>query len=677
MCLGSQARFRRLQPGCAMTSPDGAPPRLSAIVFTDVVGYSARMGRDEAGTIARVQADFEALRTACAACGGEVLNTMGDGMLLAFSSALQAARFALDAQASFESRRLSDGADEPLMHRIGIHIGDVYRMADGTIAGDGVNIAARLEARAPAGGVCVSQAVYDLVRGRLPMQVQRLGEEQLKNISQPVAAWLLGPERASAAAPRGTGGSNMAPFPQETVMSQSAAPRLVSIAVLPFVNMSSDPENEYFSDGLSEELLNVLVKVTNLRVTARTSSFAFKGKSMQVRDIARALGVDHLLEGSVRKAGHRVRVTAQLIRAGDDAHLWSETYDRQLDDIFAVQDDISHEVVQALKIKLVGATPSVTDDGGTSDLVALEHYLRARHLLDRSPDEVVLRAALAALDLSVKQDPLYARAYNEQAKAWILLGDQGHVPLAESHARAQAALDLALRISPDMGEALVCRGFLNFHALLDVSRATMDYERALQVSPGNAEVQSEVAHFLAACGKVGAAIAAARMAVSLDPLKPGVVLILARVLNSARQFAEAEEVARSLLAMAGRGHGVLGWSLLFRGRCQEALAQFDAAGAGIAAKAGRICSLAVLRQDQQARMELTAMQDRYGDAACYQYAQILCLLGDVNGAIAALERARDVRDAGLMALVALDPALDGLRSEPRFMALVTSLGLMH
>ncbi len=440
--------------------------------------------------------------------------------------------------------------------------------------------------------------------------------------------------------------------------------------------MSDDKANEYFSDGLTEELLNVLANVPGLRVIARTSSFSYKGKEVKIADVARDLNVDNVLEGSVRKSGNRVRITTQLIRSSDSSHLWSQTYDRDLNDIFAVQDEISNEVVEALKLKLLKPAAS-GGAGGTQVSAAYEAYLRGRAARHEGEAEATLRDALASFDEAIRLDPSYARAYAGKADALTALASNAYMPYESGFGEARQDAGRALELAPDLPEALLVLSFIQFNVELNPKAAGESAERALSLSPGSYDVQIYQSTFEASNGRSERAIASARKAVELDPVAPGAYVNLSNVLVFARQYEEAERAARRALSLApGRpaGHFSVGFALLERGRNEDALVECDQESITWQRMTCRALAFARMGKTDLARAEMTAMQKNIGDPASYQYAQINAALGDRDEAFRWLEVGRRIHDPGLMGSVYADPLLDSLRTDPRYAALVRELG---
>jgi TolB-like protein/tetratricopeptide (TPR) repeat protein len=451
----------------------------------------------------------------------------------------------------------------------------------------------------------------------------------------------------------------------------------VSIAVLPFLNLSEDKSNEYFSDGLTEELLNVLANVPGLRVIARTSSFAYKGKDAKISDVARELDVDHVLEGSVRKSGNRVRITTQLIRASDSSHLWSENYDRNLDDIFAVQDEISKHVVDALKVRLLPGQDQPVEVGGTRDPEAYEAFLLGRHRRALGEGETTLREALAAFDEAIRRDPDYAQAYAARAGTLSALASNAYIPFATGFEQVRQAAQRSLELAPNLAEGHIALGYVQSILENDVRTPFASFERALELNPGSETVQRLYAGYASSLGRHDAAIAAAQKAVALDPISPAAHLTLSAAQFGARQYAKADSAARRALALQPNrpaGPAALGWSLLMQGRHEEALAAFEADPTRWVQRNGRTLVLARMGRKDEARRELETFQQESGDNAAYQYAEAEAQLGDLDAALRWLEKAREIHDPGLTGFGFIDPMLDPLRKDPRFQRMFADLG---
>ncbi len=363
--------------------------KLAAILAADVVGYSRMMGEDEQGTAQAVRERREAAAPIIAAHGGRVFKTMGDGMLIEFSSIVAAVECALAMQKQMAERNLATPDANGILYRIGVHLGDV--LVDGDdVLGDGVNIAGRLESVVEPGGVSISGSAYDHVRGRVEVEFVDLGEKALKNIARPLRVF------AARVGPPNVGRTAAAP--------SSAPSPAASIAVLPFANMSGDQEQEYFADGISEDIITALSKLPQLFVIARNSSFTFKGKNVDLREVGKTLGVRHVLEGSVRKSGSRIRITAQLIDATTGGHVWAERFDRNLIDIFDVQDDVTAHIVSALSVNLTSGDLRRLATARTGNQEAYDCYLRGRELW-RKGDRQANSQAVETLERAIGLDP--------------------------------------------------------------------------------------------------------------------------------------------------------------------------------------------------------------------------------------------------------------------------------
>ena len=406
--------------------------RLAAIMAADVVGYSRLIRTDEDGTLAALRSLLsELIGPKIAEHHGRVVKLMGDGLLAEFASVVEAVRAAAEMQLAIAERNANLPQAQRIEFRIGVNLGDVVIDAD-DIQGDGVNVASRLEGLAEPGGICVSAAVYDQVRDRIELRFEDLGKQSVKNIDRPVRVWRWVPETEASAA--------------EVDQLERQLPARPSIVVLPFNNMSRDPDQEYFSDGITEDIITDLSKVSGLFVIARNSAFIYKGKAFSVSHVCRDLGVKFALEGSVRKAGNRIRVTAQLIDGPGGGHLWAERYDRELTDIFEVQDDITQQIVTALKIRLNETEKSLIGTGRAKDVNAHDFFLRGRELIDGvKKNREVFDQSRACFRRAMEIDPNYAAAYAGLAFAYVLdhqnrWSDAPETSLAEAQRLADKAI---------------------------------------------------------------------------------------------------------------------------------------------------------------------------------------------------------------------------------------------
>ncbi|MBA1143582.1 adenylate/guanylate cyclase domain-containing protein [Mesorhizobium neociceri] len=374
--------------------------KLAAILAADVVGYSRLASADEERTLARLRTlRSDLIDPIIAVHNGRVIKRTGDGALVEFRSVVDAVRCAVEIQNGMVERNAGVRQDRRIEFRIGIHLGDVVEESDGDLMGDGVNIASRLEGVAAPGAICLSEDAYRQVKARLDLSVSDLGSTQLKNIAEPIRVYSL-QVGAKAAATLETATSRPA----------AAAPPKLSIAVLPFANMSGDAEQDYFADGISEDIITALSKLSQLFVIARNSSFTFKGQNVHVQEVGAKLGVRHVLEGSVRKSGNRVRITAQLIDAISGGHLWAERFDRDLTDIFAVQDDVTQQIVGALALNLTDGDRQRLAPERPRNAEAYDCFLRGRELWHRLTKETNV-AARDLLQRAIELDPNFAAAH--------------------------------------------------------------------------------------------------------------------------------------------------------------------------------------------------------------------------------------------------------------------------
>jgi adenylate cyclase len=434
----------------------------------DVVGYSRLMGANEVGTLQDLQRhQAELVEPEIAARQGRIVKLTGDGLLAEFGSVVSAVEAAAAIQRAMPMRNADAPMDRWIQYRVGINLGDVIVQGD-DLFGDGVNVASRLEGIAIPGGIAVSQSVRDNVENRLDVRFEDRGDQQLKNIAMPVRVYDIVLDQKPEAAAAG-----MAAVIQERP----------SIAILPFTNMSGDPEQEYFSDGIAEDIITDLSKVSNLFVVGRNTSFTYKGMSLQLVKVARELGVKFLLEGSVRKAGDQVRVTAQLIDGPSGGHLWAERYDRQLTDIFAIQDQITKAIVDQLKVRLFPEEMQAIGQAPTGNVEAYTYYLRGRQYFHNST-KWFLNLACQMFNKAIELDPSFARAYAGMAMAATRLAGWFGEQIPSEEILASAAK--AIAIAPELAEAHAAQGeALSGSGHKEESEQA--FERALQLDPDHFE----------------------------------------------------------------------------------------------------------------------------------------------------------------------------------------------
>lgn len=541
----TEAPERRQAPRPWLVPSLSEGPRLAAVIFTDVVGYSARMHKDEAGTIALVNADFERMRSLCGQHAGETLNTMGDGLLLCFPSALQAVSCALQIQREFGARKATTPLETVLEHRIGVHLGDVFHLETGDVAGDGINIAARLESKAPPGGICLSQTVYDTVKGKLAMRATFVGSETLKNIGHPVQIWHVSPEESAAE----NAAANISDRRPAAAVA-SHAPDLSSIAVLPFTNMSDDKDTGYFADGVHEDLLTQLSFIGELKVVSRTSVMEYRETKKKIPQIASELGVRMLVEGSVRQASNHVRVSAQLIDAHSDHHLWAKSYDRELKDIFAIQSELATEIAKALMVKLTPKQRARILRRPTENLAAYDLFLRHVELSNRTagilfPQSLAERIEL--LSQAVKLDSDFALAWarlgGEHARAMSFGVDRAPARLT----LARQAIDRALELAPDDIEVQIEVGHFYLLGSSNYERATRSFDSVLHVAPNNVDARLGVAAIQRNQAQFADYHANLEWVIAVDSRNARALGNLARLLNVHRHFDQALTVQQQLI----------------------------------------------------------------------------------------------------------------------------------
>jgi adenylate cyclase len=607
--------------------------RLTAILAADVVGYSRLMTIDEAATLAALKSLRNNLvNPKISEHNGRIVKLTGDGMLIEFPSVVSAVACAVDIQSAMRTRNATEPAGR-IEFRIGVNLGDII-VEDGDIFGDGVNVAARLESIAPIGGIAVSQSVRDHVGKRLDLAFEDMGERRLKNIEAPIRVYSISVDRPSS-----DGGT-------------SAGQERPSIAVLPFVNMSGDPEQEYFSDGITEDVITDLSKVSGLFVVARNTAFTYKGKHVDVQEAAKRLGVNFILEGSVRKAGTRVRVTGQLINGKDSGHVWADRYDRDLTDIFAIQDEITHAIVEQLKVKLLPQEKKSIGQTPTGNVEAYTYYLRGRQFFHRH-SKSYYQLARRMFAQAVELDPAYARAYAGIADCDSFLFLHYSAPveikgifetsakalalesgLAEAHASQALALSLEQRYEEAMAE----------------------FEKAITLDPNSFEGHYFYARACFAQGKLERAAALFERAAEIKPDDYQSFCLLIHIYRSLDRNKDSESAARRGIERAER---------------ELTVHPDNPRPAYLGATA-----LAALGQKDRAREWVSRAIAIDPDDVLTQYnaACVYSLLGDIEPAFDLLERLLPNANHETKAWIKHDSDFNPLRDHPRYQKILELIG---
>ena len=439
--------------------------RLAAIMFTDMVGYTALGQRNESLSLALVDEQRKLVRPILVRHGGREVKTIGDAFLVEFQSALDAVRCAYDVQRAVREFNFSMPEERKVHLRIGVHLGDVVE-SEGDISGDAVNVASRIEPLAEDGGVCVTRQVHDSVRGKIELQMESLGPRPLKNVGEPMEVFRM-----------------VMPWARGTAPDQTH--ERSRLAILPFRNMSPDPNDEYFAEGMTEEIISTVSKIRELTVISRTSVMRYRNLTVPVAQIGQELKVGSVLEGSIRKAGNKIRITAQLIDVQSDGHLWSQSYDKELADVFAIQGDIAEQIADSLKVQLLQGELMRIHGQATSDIGAYTLYLKGRHFWFERTEENT-RKALQYFQEAVKLDPDFAMAYSGIADCYSVLSDYMWMDPREALSLAKANSMKALEADDSLAEAHASLALVLADYDWDLVAAEREYRKAIELKPNYA-----------------------------------------------------------------------------------------------------------------------------------------------------------------------------------------------
>ena len=632
--------------------------RLAAIMFTDIVGYTALMQKDE-NIAAKVRAHHrKTFQKQHETYQGEIIQYYGDGTLSVFQSAVQAVECAIKIQ------QLLQKGEHPVPLRVGLHMGDI--VFNGTeVYGDGVNFASRIESMGVAGAILVSGKLNEELKNHQQISTLSLGRFELKNIANPVEVFAVSNEGLK--------------IPDRSQLKGKQKKASKTIAVLPFVNMSSDEENEYFSDGMTEEIINALAKIKELKVTSRTSSFFFKNKNIPVPQIGKELNVSTVLEGSIRLSGNKIRITAQLIDVVDDFHFWSETFDRSMEDVFAVQDEISLLIADKLREHLghFDIDEHLVEDPKIS-VEIYNRYLKSRyHILKMRKEDI--EKGILILEGVIEEQPLFTLAYLGIHLGYILLGTLGFVPANEAFAKGQPYLDKAIELDENLPESQLNLSYISFIGKWDFAEAYQHLNNSYKIRP-SVEYYQTMASILVAEGKFKAASNYIDTALQLDPfseinhhLKGFIYYVQEKYEQAIKQY----EKSISLKPDSHVSLMELGQTLLLMGRSEEGLGYFKnlpADDSGDLMKLGGITmAYAALGNTAKAeagiaKLEAALQTDSMGNAInLLIHCQIF--LGNQEAAISLIEQGINYR-LPMMVYLYVDPILKPLRSNLRFQELM-------
>ena len=637
---------------------------MAAIMFTDMVGYTALGQKNESLALALVEEQRKVIRPILARHDGREVKTIGDGFLVEFPSGLESARCAYDIQRAVREFNLSLPDERRLHLRIGIHLGDVVE-TEGDISGDAVNVASRIEPLAEDGGVCVTQQVYDQVHNKLELPLEALGPKPLKNagtleVYKMVMPW----------------GSREKGEAQRRELDKRR------IAILPFTNISPDPKDEYFADGMTEELIATMSKVSGLKVIARTSVMTYKGSQKKVTEIAEELGVGSIIEGSVRKAGDRLRITGQLIDTMSGDHLWAESFDRNLKDVFAIQSEISETVAEALKVKLLSEERSQITGRQTENPEAFTLYLKGRAQWNLRTEDGVNKA-IKFFEEALARDPQYTLALVGLADCYSILGVYCYRRPNAVFPRAKELALRALALDDKLAEAHAGLSETMTHYYFDWVKAESELKKAVELNPNYSQAHAWLGScLLAARGRLDEGLVENRKAEDLDPRSALIASEVGRVLYFSRRFDDAIEQYGKALKLDPNfvlAHKGLADAYSQKSLFPEALAEIqravelskgslfvlDDAGYVYAVSGKRAEATKVLNQLEELSGEMYIPE--YGRAAIYAG------LGDHESALRWLSKAYEERC--FLTWLKVEPVFESLHGDPEFDSLLGKMGL--
>ncbi len=675
--------------------------RLAAIMFTDMVGYSARVQQNESLALELLEEHRALVRPLLAAHHGREVKTIGDAFLVEFTSALDAVQCAVAIQHAFRARNVTAAAGHEILLRIGLHLGDVVHQGN-DVYGDGVNIASRIEPVADPGGICLSEDVVRQVQNKIDVPLLPVGLRDLKNIELPVLLYRIPiPGETSR---RFSGLPRWSPRKFRQVAASTAVLAVVlsmswysffrdpntpaapasRVAVLPLEDLSPDANDDFFADGITEELISALARISGLQVIARTSAMQYRQAGMDVGIVSRELNAGSILGGSVRRSGDRARISVRLIDASSGRVVWTEEYDRRLEDVLSVQNDIAVRVTTALKIQLLDAERASLQTRGTTSPEAYRLYLLGRYHLHRRTSEDLQKAA-DYFRQSRDADPAYANAWIGSAECSILFAGAGYgnVPRERAVSEARSAVMKALELQPNSADALAVFAYLTYRLDWDWAAADSAFASAVSLKPGDARIHEWRGLFLSLRGDTKTGVGEMETAVSLDPRSPSVGTGLGRVLafdkQNDRAIRQLESVAQDNPQYA-EALFALGMAYGYEGRGKDAIATLERAAAVSGRRPIILAVLGFWYASTDRRPEALVIVAEIDSLSKTQFispwvrSMVYFGLGEIDKGFDLMEESLAQKE-GLLVYVRAEPMFLKVRNHPRFHAIVKSIGL--
>lgn len=649
--------------------------KLSAIMFTDMVGYTALGQRNESLSLTMVDEQRKLIRSILPKHNGREVKTIGDAFLVQFVNALDAVRCAYDIQREVREFNIPLPDDKRLHLRIGLHLGDVEE-SDGDISGDAVNVASRIESLAEAGGVCLTRQVYDQIQNKLDLHFSSIGRRTLKNVAEPFEIFKM-----------------VLPWERDAVGS-SASLDQKRIAVLPFANMSPDPQDEYFADGMTEEIISTISRIDQVEVISRTSVMSYKKLPKPVREISKELDVGTILEGSVRKSGNKLRVTVQLIDATKDRHVWAESYNRDLQDVFAIQSEIAEKVADSLRLRLDQAKKEQITRGPTKSMAAYNSYLAGLYNLNKMGPGWISKS-IPYLEQAIAADPGFAQAYSGLANAYIYLAGEAFAP-KEGYSRAKEYVLKALNLDDEIADAHWANANLAFQLEWNWDLADSEFRRTLELNPNSAPARQDYAVFLSLMNRDDDALREISRAIELDPLSQLALGVAAGLHVYARKYEKGISFAKRILEIDPSdltAHDILAFSYAASGSIDEAYKELQLILERLAPRqmdaqlgwAGGLhpwihaiaCTVLPVKKQESTLREILARAEEYASQSYVSPSDLGILylgLGDTERAFSLFEEEVESHGPGFI-WIRRSFVFDKFRSDPRFVDLVRRCGL--